>query len=97
MIPENKIGFSFIGKLDMIHSYDGYCRPDSAPEVMYAYKGTLEESRRQVTWEAEIKLGDEVKGTVKGSVAASSEIGEIRRAVEIATKEAINLLHDRGQ
>ncbi|MFZ6774706.1 hypothetical protein ACO0LB_18550 [Undibacterium sp. SXout7W] len=81
----------------MKHSYDGYCRPDSAPTVMYAYKGTLEEGRKQIPWEAEVKLGEEVIGTVKGFVDPTSEIGEIRRAVEAATKVAINQLHDQGR
>ncbi|WP_422941249.1 hypothetical protein [Undibacterium sp. TJN19] len=81
----------------MIHTYDGYCRPESAPAVMYYFKGTIEEGGNRVPWQAEVKLGEDVKGTVKGTVDSSSEIGEIRRAVEIATKEAINRLHDRGQ
>lgn len=76
----------------MKHTYNGYCRRDKTPTIMYAYEGTFEEGRTTVQWSAEVSLGEVHKGAVKGVVDGSSEIGTIRRAVEEATKVAINNL-----
>lgn len=81
----------------MKHTYDGYCRPESAPETMYAYKGTIEEGTTAVvSWSADVSLNGEHRWSVNGKVPSNTEIGVIRRAVEDATKAQINKMHDRG-
>ena len=74
----------------MIYNYDGYCRSDKN-NVLYAYKGTFESTKSQITWQADVTLNGQHKWNVKGKFISSIE-DTVRRIIEETTKEKIRAL-----
>lgn len=74
----------------MIYTYDGYCRSDKN-NVLYAYKGTFEQTKNQITWRAEVLRDGELKWVVSGKFISVSE-DTVRRIIEDSTKDKIRAL-----
>ena len=74
----------------MIYTYDGYCRSDKN-NVLYAYKGTFEQTKNQITWQAEVFRDSELKWVVSGKFISVSE-DTVRRIIEDSKKGKIRVL-----
>jgi hypothetical protein len=75
----------------MLH-HDGYELADKN-QKKYRYIGTIDITNRDVRWTAVIYFNDVPKGTIKGTLTGvGDDEGPVRRAVDIAVKEAIQSL-----